>query len=687
MRKKKRANMTEQPPNLALRPILHRLSLAGPTKNLFAIAIATLWVFAAYAQEKQSIQVRTFDQKLQPLRNVDVSLNGKDYFSVGQKGVVVVEINSSDLPIKSVKLKDEKLEAASWDVSKGVIEIIVRPKSYAMVHFVVQFSDGTRLAKSPVSYKGSTTINLETDASGEVSIPVPLNEKITGANQFLIPGLQISRVNLSPQGNMIVVNKPKVQEAPKKSDQGITIQERLKHFDMANLDSIKSVTVFYAVFKDISMKDLSADDRARLDKKFHELVTQLEDSVARENPIYSTISDSSFVTEDIRNLVTNTTNERDALQANRAQFEEKIKVISNKLEKGISNFSDEERKNLLSDLDHLEQLLIENEGKFYQNQSDYRLAINELKEKYFDIQNLETRLSDSEKQREEEQRKFRQRTFTIAGVLIVFGALIILLISFSARLRKQAKDLKAANEEIQTINENLEAIVVKRTKLLEETNKELDTFLYRASHDLRSPIRSILGLCNIIDSIPTAELLNRMKGTTMGMDRMLKKLIYISEISQQSANITDVQVADAIHDVKSRLAEMIKDSGVRINVECPDDITMRTSPALLENILSNLVENAIFFSMIKDPHHAQVDIRVTTNNNAMEISVYDNGVDIDESIKPGLFDMFFTGHEKAKGNGLGLYAVHKSVMALYGKIRVESEVGRFARISVVIPQS
>ena len=173
----------------------------------------------------------------------------------------------------------------------------------------------------------------------------------------------------------------------------------------------------------------------------------------------------------------------------------------------------------------------------------------------------------------------------------------------------------------------------------------------------------------------------------MGIDRMLKKLIYISEISQQSSNIQDVQVADAIHDVKTKLGEMIRDSGIKINIECPENIAMRTSPALLENILTNLVENAIFFSMLKDPHHAQVDIRATTNGNAMEISVYDNGVGIDESIKPRLFDMFFTGHEKAKGNGLGLYAVHKSVTALYGKIRVESEVGRFARISVVIPQS
>ncbi len=69
----------------------------------------------------------------------------------------------------------------------------------------------------------------------------------------------------------------------------------------------------------------------------------------------------------------------------------------------------------------------------------------------------------------------------------------------------------------------------------------------------------------------------------------------------------------------------------------------------------------------------------------MEISVYDNGVGIEEAIRPKLFDMFFTGHEKAKGNGLGLYAVHKSVTALYGKIHVESEVGHYSRISVLHP--
>ncbi len=177
--------MTEQRLIFQLQTTIQRSGVTW-VRTLLIIVLSGIWILNASAQEKQTIQVRTFDQKLQPLRNIEVSLNGKDYISVGQKGVAIVEVNSSDLPVKSVKIKDEKLEAASWDFSKGVIEIIVRPKSYTMVHFIVQFPNGTRLAKSPVTYKGSKPMNLETDAAGELDIPVPLTEKITGANQFFI---------------------------------------------------------------------------------------------------------------------------------------------------------------------------------------------------------------------------------------------------------------------------------------------------------------------------------------------------------------------------------------------------------------------------------------------------------------------------------------------------------------------
>src|SRR5690606_7058292 len=101
--------------------------------------------------------------------------------------------------------------------------------------------------------------------------------------------------------------------------------------------------------------------------------------------------------------------------------------ISSKLEKGITNFTAAERLALLTDLDLLTKLLIENEGRFYQNQSDYREIINNLKEKYFDVENLETKLSETEKQREEEQRLFQLRLLFIGCVVLVFGILIIIL--------------------------------------------------------------------------------------------------------------------------------------------------------------------------------------------------------------------------------------------------------------------
>ena len=677
----------KEPQHLYLHPHVCKFCVRWTVVTLAVLFLTLLPQGVALGQEKQTIQIKTFDQKLQPLKNIEVSLNGKEYVSVGHKGFAIAEINSSDLPIKSVTIKDDKLEAASWDFSKGIIEIIVRPKSYTLVHFVVQFPDGTRVPRSTVSFKGSKTVTAETNATGEVDIPIVLNEKITGPGQFQINNLQVSSVNLSSKGNVITVTRPRVlsAEEKKKAEAG-SLKGQLSDFDMTKLDSIQSITVFYAVFKDIAMKDLTAAERKKLDAKFHELVMQMEDSVARsQSQFIANISDSSFVAEDIRNLLNHATLESDALQANRSEFDAKVQVISSKLEKGIANFTDEERKSLLADIDLLEKILIQNESKFYQNRSDYQEIINTLKQKYFDIQNLETRLSDSEKQRNEEQRISRQRFIVISSVLIVFGALIILLWSFSSRLRKQAKDLKAANEEIKTMNENLEAIVEKRTQLLEESNRELDTFLYRASHDLRSPVRSILGLCNIIDHIPPTELSHRMRGTTLSMDRMLKKLINISEISQHSAAMQKINVSSAIAEAKSKLAEMIKERGVQLHINCAEDITLNSSSALIENILINLIENAVFFSALKNQDDARVEIKASVNGSTLELSVFDNGVGIEDSIRPKLFHMFFTGHEKTRGNGLGLYAVHKCVTALYGKITVDSKAGQYAKISVTLP--
>ena len=87
----------------------------------------------SWAQKKQLVQVKVFDEQLVPFKNVEISINNKEYVSMGNKGISFVELLDTDYPLKSIKVKDEKLETASWNFGKGIIEIIIRTRSYQLV--------------------------------------------------------------------------------------------------------------------------------------------------------------------------------------------------------------------------------------------------------------------------------------------------------------------------------------------------------------------------------------------------------------------------------------------------------------------------------------------------------------------------------------------------------------------------
>ena len=119
---------------------------------------------------------------------------------------------------------------------------------------------------------------------------------------------------------------------------------------------------------------MSEETKAKLDAKFNQLVAQLQDSIRRKNTGFiGRISDSSFVNDDIKNLLAQATQESKTLEAQRADFEEKIKIIEDKLASGISTMDESTRSNLLSDLTRLEMILGQNENQFYKNQNDYRV--------------------------------------------------------------------------------------------------------------------------------------------------------------------------------------------------------------------------------------------------------------------------------------------------------------------------
>lgn len=669
-------------------------------KNAWKVGICFLIVMMSsaaniFAQEKVTVQIKTFTQQLEPYRNLEVSINGGAFISVGSRGSVVSELSSTDFPIKSVVIKNEELEAASWLFTKGIVEIIVRKKSYQMASVFFRSPENQPVSRVKVTFRGRKNFEATTDAEGKIQIPLALDEQITGVSQFSMPEFQLR--NLSANNNQYtivservrpVVTEPVASAAPATQQQkATTAKDYFKNFDLSKLDSIQSLTMFYAIFKDYQINELSREARQRVDAKFNQLVQALQDSSRQDRPtsFIGRIDNSTLLRDDIRNLISQARQESETLTDQRIAFDEKIQIITNKLESGISNMSEETRAQLLSELSLLERLLIENESRFFKNQNDYRAIINAIKEKYFNFKDLENKLSESEAQRLEEQRIFRERLLAISAVVLVFAALIVLLIIVLRKLRRQAKELAAANAEVKRINENLEGIVLQRTKLLAEANKELDTFLYRASHDMRSPVRSIIGLCNIAGQLvegESKELIERVTSTSMGMDKLLKKLSLISEINEPT-DFTSITLRETIEDIQYGLRDVAPNTKFIIN--CPADLVVSSYRNLIHIILQNLIENGLYYGSLDNNKSPEVQVNAKRQENSVVISVQDNGMGFDPSIKDKLFDMFFKGTEKSKGHGLGLYIVSKAIQALGGTIHVESKAGAFTKFEIALP--
>lgn len=634
------------------------------------------------------VQVKTFDQQLVPFKNAEISINGKEYIAMGNKGVAFVELSDTDFPLKSIQIKDQKLEAASWNYSKGIIEVIIRNKNYQLVKVIVKDPNHAPLSNLRVTFNGKKTTQGTTNSEGEIEVPIALDEQINSKDQFSIHDYRVTKVQASEGKNILTVERIKATTPPPAETKSTAKSEYFKDFDLSKLDSIQSLTAFYAIFKNYQIKDMSDEAKEKIDAKFNQLVLRLQDSLTKnETSFTGKISDSSFVKDDIKNLLSQAKRENQTLDGQRAEFDQKILILQHKLEKGIQNLDADTRGKLLSDLTLLEELLMQNENKFYKNQNDYRQIVNSLKEKYFDVEDLENRLSLSETQRLEERRAFRQKLIATLSVLLIFAILILLLVHFGNRLKKQKKELVKVNAEINRINENLESLVAERTKLLAEANKELDTFLYRASHDLRSPVCSIIGLCNIalmLSNDESRDLVEKMVHTTSTMDKLLKKLSLISEINQPS-NFSSITLWDVVENVKKSFSKIINDQHINFIIDCPEDLVIYSYPNLIETILVNLIENAFFYSVIKESGDARVELRTAIKNDHLEISLYDNGIGVEDTISHRLFDMFFKGNENSKGNGLGLYIVQKSVQALDGTIEVESEPGRFTKFIVNLP--
>src|ERR1035437_1650710 len=228
----------------------------------------------------------------------------------------------------------------------------------------------------------------------------------------------------------------------------------------------------------------------------------------------------------------------------------------------------------------------------------------------------------------------------------------------------------------------------KTEDLLKTTNQELETFIYKASHDLRAPLSSIIGLIDVskieIVDEKSLQYLNMIDVCTKKLDNILIGLV-------QSMTIKDTKKMDSEINFNQLISESLKKfehyegySRMVISNSVSVVSPFYSSKLIMESIFQNMIENAIKYQNY-NLKESLLKITITENNKTIQIIFEDNGIGIDLSFHNEIFEMYFKAHSESKGSGLGLYLVNAGVKKLNGKIAIESEKGKGTKFMLSIP--
>lgn len=226
------------------------------------------------------------------------------------------------------------------------------------------------------------------------------------------------------------------------------------------------------------------------------------------------------------------------------------------------------------------------------------------------------------------------------------------------------------------------------TQLL-NTNYELDSFVYRVSHDIKAPLRSVMGLISIakIENKQTeiGTYLEMMNKSVLNLDQFIKDLTLFSRNSRMELDFSKIDFVKTVDDCIEGLKYMDNVDKVKIHKDIKPNIFFYSDVTRINTIIGNLLSNSLKYHKF-DENNSFVNIRVFEENKNIIITVEDNGVGIKEEYQSKIFDMFYRASEKSYGSGLGLYIVQTAVKKLKGTIEVESVLNEGSKFIVVLPR-
>jgi PAS domain S-box-containing protein len=242
---------------------------------------------------------------------------------------------------------------------------------------------------------------------------------------------------------------------------------------------------------------------------------------------------------------------------------------------------------------------------------------------------------------------------------------------------------KISEQEIERLRAELESRVRQRTAQLEAANKELESFTYSVAHDLRAPLRHIVGFAQILEEDfrprlePEAQqYLTRIQQGTRRMGLLVDELLNLAKVGRQQLNLQLVGLTPIAEQVISELASSYEGREVEWRLgELP---RAHCDANLVKQVFQHLISNAIKYTRLCQ--HAVIEVGKTSAGGQTAIFVRDNGVGFNMKYVGKLFGIFQRLHanENFEGTGVGLATVQRIVQKHHGRVWAEAEMDRGA---------
>jgi PAS domain S-box-containing protein len=227
----------------------------------------------------------------------------------------------------------------------------------------------------------------------------------------------------------------------------------------------------------------------------------------------------------------------------------------------------------------------------------------------------------------------------------------------------------------------------KRTeKELLESNQELDTFFYKASHDLKGPLASVMGIVNLARlEFPDEKIdkyFSMIETSVKRLDRTLMDLIEIARTRKGAAKVSIINIRNLTDDILASLKHFPGFSRIKFEIIIDPSQEICADKVLVLSVFQNLIQNAINYCNQNNP---QISIQTKQTDKGIELKISDNGKGIPDHIKSRVFEMFYRGHPDSTGSGLGLFIVRNALDKMKGSVTFESVDEKGTTFTVYFP--